>query len=606
MSVTRREALLGATAIGLTGCATSPASNGGSGAELAAVLDQLATNILRQSPETCTTLGIDETRAGGRFIDKLDEGSRAGKRRALDVARQGVAALRGIDRASLSARDGVSYDVVLTAMENNLAVGAFEVGSGAAYPYSVCQMNGGYWRIPDFLDSQHKVTNREEAEAYLSRLAQFERVLDEDTALIGEDAAYGLVLPDFALDATITQVRNSVAAAPAQSTLVTSLARRVGEIADISAADRAAFAQRAETLCRDKIWPAHQRQIAALEALRPRSTHEAGIWRVPRGEEMYAAALRLHTTTTLTPDEIHNMGLELIASLNSDMDAILRSEGLTQGSVPQRLQAIAQRPEQHYSNDAAGREQVLADLNQIVRDITARMPEVFGTLTSTPLEIKAIPANIEATQPGGYYQGGSLDGTRPGAYYINLANIGARTKYGLNSLTYHEGVPGHHWQVSIQQESQGLPFIRSALLGFNAFQEGWGLYAEQLADEMGVYANNRLGRLGFMQATIFRALRLVVDTGMHAKRWSVEQAQQLATQTIGAPATQEMHRYVVWPGQACSYMVGRQALVRMREEARATLGARFDIRGFHDTLLTNGATPLTVTEQLVRTWAASV
>ncbi|GAM98349.1 hypothetical protein U91I_01982 [alpha proteobacterium U9-1i] len=605
MTITRRD-LLAATAIGLVGCASPSAPTGDASAELASALDQIATNMLRASPETCTTLGVDEARAGGRFIDKLDDGSREGKRQALGVQRDGLAALRRIDRAALSAQDVVSYDVVTTAFENNLAVGAFEVGSGAAYPYTVCQMNGAYWRTPDFLESQHAVTNRDEAEAYLARLAQFETVVDQETVLVGADAAHGVVLPDFVLDATIAQVRNFSAAAPAQSGLVTSFARRLGEVADLSAADKANFAQRAEAICRDKVWPAYGRQIAALEATRPRSTHEAGIWRVPRGEEMYAAALRLHTTTTLTPDEIHEMGRDLVASIGSEMDAILRAEGLTRGSVPERLQVIAQRPDQHYSNDAAGREQLLADLNQMVREMTARMPEVFGTLTQTPLEIRGIPAHIEATQPGGYYQGGTLDGSRPGAYYINLANVGQRTKYGLPSLTYHEGVPGHHWQVSIQQEARGLPFIRSALLGFNAFQEGWGLYAEQLTDEMGVYQNNRLGRLGYMQGTIFRALRLVVDTGMHAKRWSREQAMELATQTIGNPATNEVHRYVVWPGQACSYMVGRQAIVRLREDARRAMGARFDIRGFHDTLLTNGATPLTVTEQLVRDWSARV
>jgi uncharacterized protein (DUF885 family) len=244
-----------------------------------------------------------------------------------------------------------------------------------------------------------------------------------------------------------------------------------------------------------------------------------------------------------------------------------------------------------------------------VEAITARMPEVCGTLARAPLRIERVPPYIEAGAPGGYYQPASLDGSRPGVYYINLRDTAEWPRFSLPALSYHEGVPGHHWQIAIQQEAEGLPFFRTALSFFGAFIEGWGLYSEMLADEIGMFADNPLNKLGYLQSAAFRSSRLVVDTGIHAKGWSREQAIQSMMQATGndeGSTTNEIERYCVIPGQACSYMVGRQAILRMRASAESALGDRFDIKGFHDTLLTNGSTPLTVTEQLVSQWVASV
>jgi uncharacterized protein (DUF885 family) len=322
---------------------------------------------------------------------------------------------------------------------------------------------------------------------------------------------------------------------------------------------------------------------------------------------MYPVALRSRTTTSMTADEIHDMGVELTAQLNAEMDAILRSQGMTRGSVAARIQALSQRPDQLYPNTDAGREQILADLNEQTREIVALMPQAFNTLAQAQLEIKRVPPFTEAGAPGGYYQRAALDGSRPGAYFINLRDTREWPRFTLPTLNYHEGVPGHHWQISIQQESGSIPFIRSALMGFSAFSEGWGLYAEQLADELGVYQNNPLGRLGYLQAATFRASRLVVDTGIHHKRWSREQSIQSMMEATGDLQTSvatEIERYCVSPGQACSYMVGRQAINRMRDAARASLGDRFDLRGFHDTMLANGAVPLSVLDQIVQDWTA--
>ncbi|PZO55781.1 MAG: DUF885 domain-containing protein [Alphaproteobacteria bacterium] len=597
----------------LTGCATpegpTPTPTAGEpSAQLTALLDRAVQTSLRRSPERCTSFGLSEERAGYRHIDKVSDLSKAAGREGRALQQAALAELRAINRASLPARDQVTYDVVATAWENSLANSAFEVGGGAGSPYVVTQLTGAYRNGPDFLDAQHPLRTRDEADAYLARLSGFAGQLDQETLIIAEDAAAGVIPPDFAIDGALASLEGFSSRAPAETVLVQTLVRRLPAVAEIPEADRASYISRAEALVRDTVFPAYRRQIDALRAVRPRAVHDAGIWRLPQGAEMYAASLRSRTTTTMSPQEIHNMGLELIASLNSEMDGILRGQGLTRGSVAARVQEISRRPDQLYPNTDEGRAQILADLNTQTRHIESLMPQAFNTLAQAQLEIRRVPPTSEAGAPGGYYQRAALDGSRPGAYYINLRNTAEWPKFTLPTLNYHEGVPGHHWQISIQQESGSIPFIRSAMLGFSAFSEGWGLYAEQLSDELGVYANDPLGRLGYLQSMTFRASRLVVDTGIHHLRWSREQAIQSMMEATGdqeSSVTTEIERYCVWPGQACSYMVGRQAINRMRDASRATLGARFDLKGFHDTMLANGAVPLTVLEQIMSDWTTT-
>jgi uncharacterized protein (DUF885 family) len=602
-------ARLGASAASLVLAAYTQSTSGG---ELGAILDRYATDMLRESPELASGLGVSDAQAGGRYIDRLSDVSRDGLRRQRGIAEAALAALGHLDRASLCDQDRVTYDVVTTALRDTVDAANFETGTGAQAPYTVTQLTGNYAFIPDFLASQHPITNREEAEAYLTRLSAYARVLDQETTRIGEDAAAGVLPPDFTLDGAVRQLRGFAETPPAQTVLVASLQARLADVEEtkIPDADKTALIQLAEAMVRDEVLPAYRRQIDALNALKPRATHDAGVWKLPRGEELYATALRANTTTTMSPDDIHQLGTELVASLNAEMDAILRAQGMPNGTLAERLDALARRPDQIYPNTDAGRARLLADLNAQVEIIRARMPEVCGTLAHAALEIRRVPEFTEVGAPGGYYQPGALDGSRPGAYYINLRNPAEEwPKFSLPTLTYHEGIPGHHWQISIQQESGSIPFIRSALLGFTAYAEGWALYAEQLADEMGLYANDPLGRLGYLQSAAFRASRLVVDTGLHAKRWTREQAiasMVAATGDQESNIVTEIERYCVWPGQACAYMIGRQALKRLRESARATLGARFDLKGFHDVVLTNGSTPLSVTEQLVQQWVASV
>jgi uncharacterized protein (DUF885 family) len=609
MHMTRRL-LLGVSAAGaalaMTGCGQS---SGNASAELTAFLDRLSTEILRQAPEYATMLAVSEEQAGGRYIDRLSDVSRENFIRQRGLAETALADLGRINRDQLQGQEVISYDIAQTSLQDAIDATRFEFGGGAGSPYIVTQLTGAYRNIPDFLDTRHPLTTRDQTDAYFTRLSAYATMLDQETAVINTDAAAGMIPPTFAIQGGITGLHAAMAGRPADNVLVTTLVRRLPEVAEIPEAERAGLVTRAETVVRDEIFPAYQRQIDALTALLPRSTADAGVGSRPQGAELYAVALRGATTTSMTPDEVHNIGLELITQLNAESDAILRANGMTNGTVAQRVAQIKNRPGQIYPNNDAGRTQLLADLNVQVQAIQARMGEQFTHLAQAPLEIRRVPAAIEAGSPGGYYQPAALDGSQPGSYYINLRDTAEWPKFKLPTLSYHEGVPGHHWQISIQQEAGELPFYRKALSFFSAFSEGWGLYSEQLADEMGVYANDPWGRLGYLQSMTFRASRLVCDTGLHAKGWTREQAIDSMMQATGdsrTAVTTEIERYCVWPGQACSYMVGRQAINRMRDSARTTLGDRYDQKAFHDTLLTNGATPLSVSETLVNQWVASV
>jgi uncharacterized protein (DUF885 family) len=600
-------ALLGASA-GQTPPTPIPTPTPATHAEaLAAFCDRVSTALLQQSPQRCTSLGVSEARAGGRYIDKLDDVSREATQRYRLLLQGALSDLAAIDRSALNPKDQVTYDVVNTAFANQKASRAFDCGGGAVGPYVVSQLTGAYQSVPDFMDNQHPLRSRDDADAYVARLDLYPGVLDTETSLIGADAADGIAPPDFVIDRTLEQLGAFAAIAPAQTVLVTSLARRLPNIAEISEADRSAYLARAEAVVADRIMPAYQRQMEALRAQRPNAVHDAGVARLPQGEQMYLAALRQRTTVSTSPEEIHAMGLELIASLQAEMDRILKAHGMTRGAVSDRMGALALRRDQLYPNTEAGKQQILDDLNARTRAIVALMPQAFTVLAHAQLEIRRVPATIEAGAPGGYYQRASLDGSRPGAYYINLRDTAEWPRFKLPTLNYHEGVPGHHWQISISQESGAAPFIRSALLSFSGFTEGWGLYAEQLADELGVYENDPLGKLGFLQSATFRASRLVCDTGLHAKGWSREQAIQSMHESTGdkfTSITTEIERYCVQPGQACAYMLGRQTINRLRQDGAATLGARFDLKAYHDLLMANGAVPLNVLDNIVHDWAA--
>jgi len=420
-------------------------------------------------------------------------------------------------------------------------------------------------------------------------------VLDGETDKIREDAGLGVIAPDFIIDRMLPQIRTLRDAPAADMAMIQSLVRKTGAL------NLSGYDARAAALVDEKVKPALARQIEALEAIRPKAVHDAGVWRLPDGEAFYAAGLKSNTTTTLSAKEIHAMGLEQVAEITAEIDGILKSQGMTQGTVGERVQALNKDPAQLFPNTDAGKEELLKWLNEQVAALEPKLPTVFGRLPKTHVEIRRVPVSIQSGAPGGYYQGPPLDGSRPGAYYINLRDSGNWPKFALPTLTYHEASPGHHLQVALQRESGELPQWRRAG-GFSAFNEGWALYAEAVAaNDLDAYAADPLGRVGFLMSYLFRAVRLVVDTGIHSERWSRERAVEYMAASGAKPldaSNSEINRYSVWPGQACAYKVGHTVIARLREEAQAKDG--FDLRAFHDKVLGSGSLPLAVLEGRMR------
>lgn len=595
----RRDVLaLGAATLALGGSGEALAAAApGDAAE--ALLSRVAEDLMREYPENASALGLDKDKRAA-LKSSLTDRSLAGRGRLAAAARARVARMKAVDRKGLSPAVVLDLGVVQTAHE--LAVEGFDFPYGDAIglssqwsyrnaPYVVAQNTGAFVETPDFLDSQHGVTDAADVEAYLHRLELYAAQLDGETARLKHDGAMGVVAPDFLLDKTLKQQKGARAQPVAEWGLVTGLARKAKDIPGN-------HARRASTIVEDKIAPAMDRQIAELTAHRAKATSEAGAWKLPNGEAYYAWALRAGTTSRLTPDEIYQMGEAQLKTLFARMDTLLKAQGLTQGSVGARMKALGEDPRNLFPNTDEGRAQILAYLNGRVADIRTRLPRAFATLAPGNLVIKRVPVEIQDGAPGGYAAAGSIDGKVPGNYYINLRDTGIWPRYGLPTLTYHEGLPGHIWQGEYTYK---LPLVRS-LLAFNAYSEGWALYAEQLADELGAYDGDPLGQLGYLQSIAFRACRLVVDTGIHAKRWTRDQAIDWFVTTNGSTREEvqgEVDRYCAWPGQACGYKVGHSEIVRLRSKAQAALGARFDLRAFDDAVVMGGNVPLTELEGVI-------
>lgn len=571
-------------------------------AALNAYMDRTFERILDESPETVTAFGLD-TGARSAAKSQLSIPTLEEEEKGRRLTREQRAELAAIDRSKLAGVDAIRYDTIAANYDAVIATFAVPYGQGG-WPqiYRVSQQSGAYQSTPDFLDTQHTIETAADAEAYVSRVNMFADVLTAETDRMLEDYARGVVPPDFILTNAIGLQEGMLRTAAADSTLVGSVTRRTREKG--LTGDWGARTQR---LVEGRVYPALRRQLEAMKAKLPTAGHDASVARLPQGEQYYANSLHYITTTRLSADEIHRIGREQVAELSGRADALLKAQGLTQGTVGQRIGALGDDPKYNYPNTDAGRTELLADLNRQMAAMQSRLPDYFGRLPRSPVEIRRVPAEIEAGASLGYYNSPSLDGTRPGIYYINLRDTSEWPRWTLPTLTYHEAAPGHHLQIAIQQESEAAPKLMNTLF-FSSYVEGWGLYAEQLADEMGVYADDPIGQIGYLQSMMFRAVRLVVDTGIHSKRWSREQAIRYMVETLGdqeSASTAEVDRYCGWPGQACAYMVGKLEWVRLREKARLALGDRFDIKGFHDAGLGGGGVPLTVLERVIDDWTAS-
>jgi uncharacterized protein (DUF885 family) len=551
---------------------------------------------------TVTSLGLDK---GARAAQKglLDDASEAGLAKFKATTKSQLSRLKAFNRASLSPKDQISYDVVLYGLESgNESDARFAYGTpGGGQPYQLSQLNGIYSQGPSFLDTQHIIETKADADAYLARLEAMATVMTQEIEAARHDVSMGVAPPDFALAKALLQMNQLRSPAPDKSTMVESLVRRAKE-KHISGD----WSSSASKIVRDKLYPALERQIALVKEMQRGASHDAGVWRLPDGEAYYLASLKSWATTDKSPEEIHKLGLEVVADTNAKIDTLMKAQGLTKGSVGQRLKTMFSDSRFIAADTDDAKTKIIADLNAKVREVRAKLPQWFGTLPKAEVEIRRVPKAIEAAQALGYYNAPSLDGKRPGMYWINLRDTKETPSWTLPSVTFHESIPGHHLQLALQREA-GLPLIRK-VSSYSAYSEGWALYAEQVAVEMGMYKDDPLGEIGELHDVMWRGIRLVVDSGMHAMKWSREKAVRYFADNAGDPDSAvitEVERYCVWPGQACSYMLGKLEFIKQRERAKKAMGPRFDIRKFHDAMLLDGAVPLSLMAGLTDRYIAS-
>ena len=568
-------------------------------AEAKALLDSFAENLLQLRPESATSLGID-TGERAELRSRLTDRSPAGQKRIADMVRADLARAEAFDASGLSFETRTNFEVVKSAYRTALEgfrfpYGDVAVGGWRNTPYVVIQNAGAYLDVPRFLDSDHPIETAADAEAYLARLRSYPNQLDGELERIRSAREMGLVPPGFLLDKALEQLEMSAKSAREGGGLVESLVRRTKEKG--IAGD---WEARAKAITVNEVAPALDRQIAELKAQRAVATNVAGMWSRPLGDEYYRWAAKAATTTTMSPDEIHQLGITTLATLHKEMDAILKDLGYREGTVGERMKALAKDPRFKFAEGDPGRKEILDFIEQRIAMVRAKTPEMFNTLVRGNVEVRRLPPEEEPGAPGAYGGAGSIDGSIPGKFWINLKEGHDHRKYNLPSLTHHEAIPGHVWQGEYEHK---LPLIRT-LLSFSAYSEGWGLYAEQLGLEFDLYEGNPAGRLGYFDSIAFRAVRLVVDTGLHSKRWTREQARAFFDQALGDPNESEVDRYISWPGQALGYEIGHQEINRQRERARAALGGKFDIKQFNDIVLLGGNVPLDVLAKNVDAYIA--
>ena len=568
-------------------------------AQATALLDSIADNLLRLSPETATSLGIDKG-VHAPLRSQLSDRSGIGQQRLAQTVRSDLARVNAIDTAALSHATRTSVEVVRsaysTALEGfMLPYGDVAVGGWRNTPYVVIQNVGAYLDVPRFLDAEHQINAAADAEAYLARLESYPKQLDNELGRVIMARYKGLIPPAFLLDKALEQLKQSAAGARKGGGLVESLERRAKEKGIAGN-----WGERARAIVTKEVAPALDRQISELTLQRGMATNEPGMWSRPNGDEYYRWAVKASTTTNMSPDEIHELGITTLRGLHAQMDTILRGIGYATGGVGARMQALQKDPRYRFADNDKGRADVMAFIQERLKLIRAKLPQAFNTLVRGNVEVRRLPPEEEPGAPGAYGGAGSIDGTIPGKFWINLKPGFEHTRYDLPSLTHHEAIPGHVWQGEYANK---LPLIRT-LLSFNAYSEGWGLYAEQLGDELGVYEGFEVGRLGYLNSIAFRAARLVVDTGLHHKRWSRQRARQFFLDAVGDPNISEVDRYASWPGQALGYEVGHQEINRQRDKARAALGPRFDLKAYNDAVLLGGNVPMDVLAKNIDAYVA--
>ena len=566
-------------------------------------INKVTFQLAIDSPELLTYLGAIDNTPLDFHSGKLADYTREEEERSIAKLRDARAGLDAYGPEGLTGQELLTWKIAAWFFDDLLRQAELRYSG-----YRVNQISGVTVNMPQFLSDTHVIKNEKSVRRYLSRLREFGRVLRETHARVIDDRANGVIPPDFVIEKALVGMNKFIAGGADNSPLVTTLGPKLDELEDVDEAAAAAFINDATQLVSSEVIPGYKAIISLFESMLPEATHDAGIWRLPNGEAIYAANLRSNTTTQYSPEEIHATGLAEVDRIEGEMLDILDSQGVMGDSFAQRIRVLMDDPAHQFPNTDEGRAEMIAYLEAFDQKVMAIAADYFVTIPPQPLEIVRVPEYSQDSSPGGYYSGPALDGSRPGRFYINQKDTADNPRWTLPTLMIHEGSPGHHFQISTSQLIEGVPLLRR-LSPFNAFSEGWALYSERIAKtDMGLYEDDPLGDLGRLQAEMFRAVRLVVDTGMHAKRWSREQAIKYMTAKTGMTneeVTREIERYVVWPGQATAYKTGQLALLEMRKDTEDALGERFSLKDFHEAVLMNGAMPLDILKETMADWATS-
>jgi uncharacterized protein (DUF885 family) len=552
-------------------------------------------DILFDSPEILTMIGVLERLGIYRHNAKLADASDAHEIKQYAKIKRFIRILRSYDRKRMKETQRLSADILDWFLDDQLSSEPFRHNT-----YPVNQMFGVQSQLPNLMLTMHPLSHIRGARTYIKRLGKFGIKIDQTLEGLRIREEKGSFPPSFTVRHVLEEMRNFIAPPAKENPIYTVFEEKIGDL-KLSFAAKVKLLAGVEEEINQTIYPAYQRLIDYFDSLEPKVKQDHGVWNLPDGDAYYAYCLRSSTSTELTPDEVHEIGLREVARIEGEMSAILEELGYEGTNPAQQLADFGEEERFLYPNTDQGRADCLEDFQTMLDEMDETIDDVFDIRPKAGLEVQRVPEFREKTMAGAYYQPGDLGGSRPGVFYVNQRDMVEIQQFGMKTLAYHEGIPGHHFQIAIAQELKGVPFFRR-MVPFTAYVEGWAMYAENLARELGAYQDDPYGELGFLDSILFRAVRLVVDTGIHYKRWTREQAiAYMEDHSAQAPESivSEIERYFVMPGQACAYKIGEIKVLELRAKAQDEMGDRFDLRAFHDVVLKNGAMPLTILEQVI-------
>ncbi|MEW7291855.1 DUF885 domain-containing protein [Aquimarina sp. 2304DJ70-9] len=574
--------------------------------------DKVFVELALESPELTTSMGIPVLYDMSK--DELDDISDAKQWESFNKMKEDYETLLSYDFEGQSETNKLNTKILAFYLKGLKDGEAFFY-----HGYPVNQMGGVQNSLPSLMENSHKLRDESDAEAYIERLSKFDIKFNQLIESLKISENKGILPPKFVINRVLDEMNGFIGvksgsadsiqdlqktASPVKSNILyTNFESKIDKLDNLSQEEKDTYKEQVEEEIGTTVFGAYKNLITYFEQLKEKATTEDGVWKLPDGEAYYRYQLKQRTTTDLDPEEVHQIGLLEVARIKNEMQNILTAEGYTDTTktLGATIQELNKEERFLFPNNDEGRQMVLDEYDRILAEISAGLDDAFDVRPKAGLEVKRVPEFKEEGSAGAYYNRPAMDGSRGGTFYANLRNVHESVKFGMKTLAYHEGIPGHHFQIAIQSELEGVPIFRTIGL-FTAYIEGWALYSEQLAWELGFYKDDPFGNLGRLQAEMFRAVRLVVDTGIHYKKWTREEAIDYMVANTGMTTTEvttEIERYIVWPGQACAYKIGMLKILELRERAKKKLGDRFSLKEFHNVVLKNGAVPLDILEELI-------